>query len=833
MSSSSFSMRVRGAWLVAPCLLASLGMAQSAAIAEIKLPRPLAHASDVKTPPPAPTTQPTAQRQRSAPQGHVVVPQKAESADTQQLARPIDFSHVYFDAPGDGALWAHGETYKASADGARFTYIPFFGSKAPRNFPVSFALESVSVGGEALALSVSGVPQRSDDRVLVDRGGATELYDLDPLGAKQEFVFETLPRGGELALRLAVTSELSPRSGVNGIEFANELGFVRYGKATAFDAAGRSIELESVWNDGAIEMRVPASFVASARLPLSIDPVISTFSVDASTTDEQSSDIAYDAATNTYLTCWERVYSATDHDIWAQEHDSSGAIVSGTTLTIDFTTNWWAHPRVATNALSTQFLVVAAVGDPSGAVRTIWGRERESEAPYTHSAQFQISEVGAFGDQLDPDVGGDPVLVGPTYYCVAWTRVYSSSDRDVHARLVTSSGTLLGTSTVYIDNSGLTYDINPTVSKSDGPAPFNLQEWNLSWERTLTNGFSEIHAAQVHWDGTQTTPSFLVPGGGLYLRRPMASPGADIGGQRYYMIAYEYDFSTDTDIAFSVMNGATQVENRTLPALELNGLLYQNQVMPAVETDGSCFAIVYSEQYQSSSFDYDMYVTSLYFNGSATTMIEGHRNLAFSSTFETDPQLTSERSGGGSSHRFGADWTDEDFSQIGNIEGGLYECPPSAAAEAFCFGDGSAGVSCPCGAGFFFAGCPNSLFAGGAQLFTSGNANVSNDTFVLHGADMPNATAVYFQATDSVTGFVIDDGIMCAGGTIIRLGSKLNAGNQSQYPAAGDATISVRGAIPANAGVTRVYQTFYRNAATFCTPATSNRTNAIRQTWLP
>ncbi len=48
-----------------------------------------------------------------------------------------------------------------------------------------------------------------------------------------------------------------------------------------------------------------------------------------------------------------------------------------------------------------------------------------------------------------------------------------------------------------------------------------------------------------------------------------------------------------------------------------------------------------------------------------------------------------------------------------------------------------------------------------------------------------------------------------------------------------DPRLSVRGTNPATAGVMRVCLVFYRNPVRFCTNATSNRTNALRLTWLP
>ncbi|MBK7874503.1 MAG: hypothetical protein IPJ77_01910 [Planctomycetes bacterium] len=148
-----------------------------------------------------------------------------------------------------------------------------------------------------------------------------------------------------------------------------------------------------------------------------------------------------------------------------------------------------------------------------------------------------------------------------------------------------------------------------------------------------------------------------------------------------------------------------------------------------------------------------------------------------------------------------------------------------------CAGDGS-GLACPCGnSGAPGHGCGNSLFPAGGLLAVTGIADRSADTVVLHGSNLPNASCTYFQGTTlaPVNAF---DGILCVGGTLIRLGSKVNVANTSVYPAAGDASVAVRGQVPA-AGGTYEYTTRYRNAASFCTPETANFTNAVRITWSP
>jgi hypothetical protein len=153
----------------------------------------------------------------------------------------------------------------------------------------------------------------------------------------------------------------------------------------------------------------------------------------------------------------------------------------------------------------------------------------------------------------------------------------------------------------------------------------------------------------------------------------------------------------------------------------------------------------------------------------------------------------------------------------------------------FCFGDG-ASIACPCGnasAPEDRAGCRHSGGAGGA-LRASGVTTLSGDTLVLHGTSLTNSSALYFQGTSVLgggSGVVFGDGLRCVSGTIVRLGTKMSTGGASQYPTTGDASVSVRGAVPP--GVTRHYQVWFRNAAAFCTPSTFNLTNGLSIHWSP
>ncbi|MBI5362655.1 MAG: hypothetical protein HZA53_05715 [Planctomycetes bacterium] len=160
--------------------------------------------------------------------------------------------------------------------------------------------------------------------------------------------------------------------------------------------------------------------------------------------------------------------------------------------------------------------------------------------------------------------------------------------------------------------------------------------------------------------------------------------------------------------------------------------------------------------------------------------------------------------------------------------------PGAEPGQAFCFGDDN-GTPCPCsnptwpGTG----GCMNSLGLAG-NLTVGGIASVANDSLVLAGTGMTSSTALYLQGSareNAGAGTLLGDGLLCVGGALVRLGSKLNVGGSSLYPLPGDAPISVRGSVLP--GDVRSYQIWYRNAAAWCTNATFNLTNGYEVVWAP
>ncbi len=173
---------------------------------------------------------------------------------------------------------------------------------------------------------------------------------------------------------------------------------------------------------------------------------------------------------------------------------------------------------------------------------------------------------------------------------------------------------------------------------------------------------------------------------------------------------------------------------------------------------------------------------------------------------------------------------------IANTRAYVFQLLSDAQDGSFCFGDGldtSHTTNCPCAnTGAAGRGCANSVDAAGARLFATGSA--AADDVVLRASGMPATVACIYLQGDALDDAVFGDGVRCAGGALLRLRTKLNAGGASSFPEAGvdTITLSARGGVAPGSGALRLYQTYYRNsAAAFCPPETFNASNGWRQVW--
>ncbi|MCY2959573.1 MAG: hypothetical protein NTY35_05345 [Planctomycetota bacterium] len=737
----------------------------------------------------------------------------------QHVAAPLPFP--LHDVDEHGTPWVRGRTYKASFGPEGATFVPFLGERAPRNFPVRFSVTSVTSGGSAVPFASSVPARRADDIVTFARGTFEEQYVVAADSLEQRFVFDTLPSRGEIVVSIDVQSELAGRADAAGFRFENELGHVRYGRAFALDARGAKIGIESRLEDGRIELVVPEEFVAQAELPLVIDPYTSTLTVDADADSDWQADVAYDDTTNSFFVVYEDIFSATDHDVYGRQYVDQ--VLQGT-ATIDFTTNDWRNPKVANNGLANQFLCVAQVG-ASGS-RIIRGRTILA-ATLGLGTQFTISGTET-GDKTSPDVGGDPALTGPTYYCVVWQRTRTNGDEDVLSRLVLSNGTLFGASTFFLANADGFNDSVPSISKTNGKPPFAGQNWNVVWQREATPTNDDVACARILWDGSITDSPTLLGSTSENERAPAASdPIDDHGTPRHWLVAY----TIGSDLRLRVMLDTFPVATTDLLSAPF-GTLGQ----PCVTTDGRKFPFAYT----STTGIFPNLDTDL--SAGTLNYVDGQISFAESTVIASSPTLDETRPEIASSYTatLTGPWRNYVTYDVYNgtdydVLAVIYDTPTNAGGYLYC--DGTS-ITCPCANGnngsLGLSGCANSVNQAGARMDVSGLWNVSQDTAALYVQGLPGtSTCLFFQGTgQTLNGSFFGDGLRCATGSIVRLGTKTAAGGIASYGYPADIPIHTKGLLSVVGGW-RYYQCWYRNSAAYCTASTFNLSNAAALLWSP
>jgi hypothetical protein len=741
-------------------------------------------------------------------------------------ASPIDHTRVYHSSD-EGRLGARGASYKTEFAPNGFTYTPFFGARAARNAPLALSVASVSVGNEPIEFEAGVAAARSNDRVAFDRGAFVESYELAPTSIEQKFTFESLPRVGDLSVRILVDGDFAASRDAQGILFTHVLGTVRYGTATVVDANGASAPVQETLDGLTIVLTVPASFLADAAFPITIDPIVTTIVIDTTDQDDFNTDVAFEVTSNSWGVVYEETFSATDHDLFYMRLNANGTpSLQGSY--IDTTNVNFTNPSIASNRLSHSFCVVAESGLPGAHI--IRGLVFDSSS-LPNASPFRIDDNTAAGDKLNPVVGGDPSEAAPTNYLVVWERVLSATDHDIHARLIDGGGAIQG-STIFVNNSGGTIDSHPAISKTDGDVPSADQAWNVVWQRTFNSIDEDILGARVRWDGVVLASAFVIDGSALNTTNPAVSPVTDVDfSLPRYLVVYERPFGDNHNIGATMMTGTTSVTSVDLSELENVAAL--DQLAPRVDTDGAQFAVTYRENFAPGFIDYDTYVTPVFYVDSSLGVNGLRSSLGTTGGIEGRASIAARHGGGEASHDFMCVW-DRQLLPERDIFGGLFTISVGGPVSSLCFGTASI---CPCGnAGAAGNGCANSVNSAGARLTATGNASRSSDSLALIATNVPpGAPCLFFQGTQKIqggVGTVLGDGLRCAGGTVIRLGIKPAFNGTASYPQGLDPSISQRGLIPSTGGM-RFYQAWYRNSATFCTDSTFNLSNAMQATWVP
>lgn len=557
---------------------------------------------------------------------------------------------VVFDRCSDGSVWAAAGDYKLHVAADRWQFLARPLASAPTR-PVAFALQSVQVGGLQLRIA-EATPQLVGTQVACDRGATTELLEVRRDGVEQSFRFDRLPRRGALTVELAVTTELVASTSDSGVDFTGPGVGVHLGKAIAIDANGATVPATTTLRDGILSIAVPAEFVATATLPLLIDPLVSSSVVHTHTYELGRPDLAWDETNQLWMACWQRVFSATDTDLFAVRLNAQMQPI-GSTIGIDLTGESWERPQIANNGLADDFLVVAQVSNDSASPYWIGGRI--VDAAGTMLPPLVIEKAGVpghlGGDKLHPDVGGDPSLTPPTYFTVVWERDYATNDHDIHCKQVTTTGALRSASPTLVDND-VTDALQPSISKSDGPGPASAQRWAITYMDQPRLGGAALRAAFVTWDGlvapVQGHPNFLVDSSGFgdtnadpVVSSPTAGPGP-----RQFLIA--------SDDAGKIQFDLIDANGTVLADTHLHTLLgvatMPIQATPSIDGDGTRFTVAWSQM--AGNLDTDGACCLIAPTANGLRIDEGPLPFAASNALDRQPAVASRYAGSGTASTF-------------------------------------------------------------------------------------------------------------------------------------------------------------------------------------
>ncbi len=384
--------------------------------------------------------------------------------------------------------------------------------------PLAFSLEAATIGDRSLLPEdrTPVEPRRSGDEVIYLHGAVTEKYVLQGNGVEQIFVLdsslEPLRSGGDL--RILINLDTTRRASVvdgRTLEFHGDGPPLRYGAATAIDAAGRSRELSYRLVDQKLEMILDAEFLAEASFPLTIDPLIGF--AQALSFNARYPAAAYSPAADCFLVVGESFTP----NIRACVATVTGGVT--TEIIVNPVNSVSRAPRVA-RSNTNQFLVVWEERPGTTMPGSILGRfvTVTNDVPSVSGPVFTIS-TGS--DDSRPDVGFSTTT---GIYLVAWERTLpATGNKDIYAATVSAAGVV---SAPFGIATGPLTDEKPTV------APAMMNPTGVVWVRRVTPGSQgDIYASCVD----VTVPSATTPT--AVSTDPAAEDSPSLGGTGFLGIA--------------------------------------------------------------------------------------------------------------------------------------------------------------------------------------------------------------------------------------------------------------------------------------------------------
>lgn len=525
-----------------------------------------------------------------------------------------DAPRLLVDRADDGTLWVLGDDYKLALDrdGARFRARA---DAHQRAHTLALGPVVAMVDGRELPVDAKVEPALHGPNAYFARGTLVEVWQFAPDGARQHFLLPEPPPAGDLRLRLPLGGDLQQEPGDGPLTFAAADGTrVTYGDWLACDVGGAACTGHPTVVDGAIELRLPAAFLATANYPLWIDPLVAAATLLSTTHDVQHLDIAVDDSLGVLMGVHQETFAAGDPDIIARRYDTTGALLSESP--IDISDAYSEAPAVASHEALNQFLVVWAQL-PTGPYQLarIQGRTH----PAASTSMGSIFTINLGDASSFPDVGGPSSnsLLAPYY--VVW-REFSvlPFNGDIAGRTVQPDGTKGNKTTLDGRN---TEQGNPRISKRSGTGG----RWMVVYTTDVSSTVRRIDSAIVH----QT-------GGVLFSQQALTSgvygqPDVDGDGTEFLTVFEGTDaINGDNVVGVRTTYGAS-LTHVPLPLsfLEVTGsVLPRDQIQPCVSRTKSGFTYAYMESTTPGGTAFVVHAASI--GTSTAPLVFGDRHVPLS-----------------------------------------------------------------------------------------------------------------------------------------------------------------------------------------------------------
>lgn len=718
----------------------------------------------------------------------------------------------------DSTLWIRGETYKASASAAGFTYIPFLGSRASRNWPVTFRLAGAEFSGEARSLE-AGQPRLETETIVIDRGPVEARYHLGTRAVEQTFAFPKEAAMGPVNLRIEVETDLEIQPAANGLLFLGPDGGVTFGAAMVVDSVGLSRSLPLDWDGTSLHYTIPGDYVAAATGEIVLDPLIATTVVDDFGLELTRPDVAFDADTNAFCVLYEESFSTTDGDLYYK-------VIDGTTFStinegyMEVSSLRAYDPHIATIAASNRFVAVFTQED-AFARPAIHMRSAVSGATVSFGPDFTIVDTNEFFFYLHPDVGGEAYEGSASTYAAV---VFEEQPRGagnfasgIRVRLVDRDGTPLPGLINIVPSLSAKSQERPVISKFTGDSNNHGAWWIASLTGTPGSPADEIRTTRMRFSGLITEDNATTWGPWPTQQVDHLEISSPHDGALDEALSLVFDCTTAGETDTMLVTRARTGLGPTLAAWQTHQKIVEIDTPKergSFATNRDRAVVTYFDKVTPATpYELRSSTLELTTNLSAGVGERRTRTGALNQALPTSKAQAASKTSGGEnvpSTQVFLVWADRTTGATSNIVGALLNlnAPPVAASTWCRSGYNSTGD-------FSFLACygDNGLASNKEMLVTS----------------LPAHSLGYFLTSDfsSVSHPPGSQGNLCMGGSIGRYaGNVLNSGPAGRvtFTVNPTALASPTGSMPAMAGERHHFQYWYRDQNP---TSTSNFTNAV------